>query len=130
MKEITIRGKNEVGILAAIAESLGNIGVNIEAISAHESNNQAILRLVTSDVATTKKALARLPNITVSDSDILVVKLHNKPGELGKLTRKLADQGVNLESVYIVSRSLDFTEVAVKPAPQDYVKVQQLLGVK
>ena len=130
MKEITIRGKNEVGILAAIAESLGNIGVNIEAISAHESNNQAILRLVTSDVETTKKALARLPNITVSDSDILVVKLHNKPGELGKLTRKLADQGVNLESVYIVSRSLDFTEVAVKPAPQDYGKVQQLLGVK
>ncbi len=130
MKEITIRGKNEVGIVAAVAEMLGNIGVNIEAISAHESNNQAILRLVTNDVETTKKALARLPNLSVSDSDILVVKLHNRPGELGKLTRKLSDRGINLESVYIVSRALDFTEVAVKPGPDDFLKAKEALGLK
>ena len=34
MKEVTIVARNEVGALAQVAEALGSVGVNIEAISA------------------------------------------------------------------------------------------------
>jgi hypothetical protein len=54
----------------------------------------------------------------------------NRSGELGKITRKLANRGINLESLYIVSRASDFTEVAFKPAPEHFEKAKETLGIK
>ena len=131
MKELTIVAKNEVGALAQIAEALGGVGVNIEAISAHEVNRQAVLRIITNDVLTAKKTLARIPDLRVNESDVIILKMQNRPGELGKITRKLANRNVNMESVYIVTRAQDFTEVALKPAStEDFAKAREVLGIK
>ena len=130
MKEITVVAKNDVGTLAAVAEALGNVGVNIEAISAYGKDNSAVFRLVTNDVTTAIKSLSRIPNLRVEESSILVLKMINRSGELGKITRKLANHGINLESLYIVSKASDFTEVAFKPAPQDFEKAKTALGIK
>lgn len=130
MKEITIVSKNQVGALADIAEALGKVGVNIEAISAHEDKDSAIFRLVTNDSETAKKTLSRLPSLRMVESDIIVLKLPNRPGELGKITRKLATKSIDLESVYIVTRTIDYTEVAIKPAKDDFFKAKEALGVK
>jgi hypothetical protein len=54
----------------------------------------------------------------------------NRPGELGKITRKLANRGVSLESIYIASRKQDYTEVAIKPAEADLEKAREVLGIK
>jgi hypothetical protein len=130
MKEITIVAKNDVGSLAALAEALGNVGVNIEAISAYEKDNKALFRVLTNDVTTTMKAVAKLEGMHASESDIIVITLQNRPGELGKITRKLANKDVNLESLYIVSRANDATEVAIRPAKTDFEKARTVLGVK
>lgn len=130
MKELTVRASNAVGSLAAAAEALGSVGVNIEAISCYGTESKAIFRILTADVATAMKVLSRIPDIRVEESDVLVVKMINRPGELGKITRKLANRGVNLESLYIASRKNDFTEVAIKPAAADFEKAREVLGVK
>ena len=130
MKEITVISKNEMGALAAIAESLGSVGVNIEAVSAYEKDNKAIFRLITNDVTTTMKTLSRIPDLHIKEANVIVLKMPNRPGELGKITRKLANKAVSVESVYIVTRGTDYTEVALKPAEQDFEKAKQVLGVK
>ncbi len=131
MKEITIIASNEVGSLAAVAEALGAVGVNIEAISAYGRDGDAVFRIITNDYATALKSLSRVPTVKkVSEADVLVVKLINRPGELGKITRKLANKGVNLESLYIVSRKQDFTEVAIKPEANQISLAREVLGIK
>ncbi len=131
MKELTILSRNEVGTLAAIAEALGGVGVNIEAISAYEENNKAVFRLVTNDVTTAKKTLSKIPDLRINESDIIVLRMQNRPGELGKITRKLANRGVSLESIYIVTKAHDYTEVALKPATgEDFTKARDVLGLK
>ncbi len=131
MKEITIIAKNDVGSLAAVAEALGGTGVNIEAISAYGRDGDAIFRVITTDSTTASKQLSRLPNVKkVEEADVLVIKLINRPGELGKLTRKLANRGVNLESLYIVSRKQDFTEVAIKPLKDHFSEAKDVLGIR
>lgn len=130
MKEITIVAKNDVGSLAALAEALGNVGVNIEAISAYEKDNKALFRVLTNDVTTTLKAISKLEGMHATESDILVIRLQNRPGELGKITRKLANKDVSLESLYIVGRANDATEVAIRPAKTDFDKARAVLGVK
>ncbi|NYZ77524.1 hypothetical protein H0O02_04405 [Candidatus Micrarchaeota archaeon] len=131
MKEITIVTNNEVGSLAAIAEVLGGVGVNIEAISAYGRDNEAIFRVITNDYTTAVKSLSKLPTVKrVKEADVLIVKLMNRPGELGKMTRRLSNRGVNLESLYIVSRKQDFTEVAVKPQENQFPLAKEILGIK
>ena len=128
MKEITIISPNDVGALAQIAEALGSIGVNIEAISAYGVGERAIFRLITGDVSSTVKSLSKVPNIKVEEADVIIHKMINRPGELAKITRKLANRGVNLESLYIVSRKQDFTEVAIRPVKKDMEKAKEILG--
>jgi len=131
MKEITVIASNEVGSLAAVAEALGAVGVNIEAISAYGRDGDAVFRIITNDYATAIKSLSKVPTVKkVSEADVLVVKLINRPGELGKITRKLANKGVNLESLYIVSRKQDFTEVAIKPEANQIQLAKEVLGIK
>lgn len=130
MKEITVVAKNDVGSLAQLAEALGNFGVNIEAISAYEKDNQAFFRILTNDATTTMKAISKLGGMKATESDVIIVSLSNRPGELGKITRKLANRDVNLESLYIVGKKNDVTEVAIRPAKPDYDKAKDVLGVK
>jgi hypothetical protein len=130
MKEITVIAGNDVGSLAQVAETLGSVGVNIEAISAYGLDGKAIFRIITSDVATTVKALSKLPELKVTEADTLIYKMTNRPGELGKVARKLANRGINLESLYIVSRKQDYTEVAIRPAERDMEKAREALGMK
>ena len=130
MKEITILAPNNVGSLAKIAEALGGIGVNIEAISAYENGEKAVFRVLTNDSTSALKAISKLVDFSAKDADILIVDLPNRPGELGKLTRKLANHKIDLESVYIVGKKSDFTEVALKPSIDHLDKAKELLGIK
>jgi len=130
MKEITIIAGNDVGSLAVVAETLGSVGVNIEAISAYGVDGKAIFRVITNDVQTAVKALSKIPGVTFKEADTLIYKMMNRPGELGKITRKLANKGVNIESLYIVSRKQDFTEVAIRPLERDVEKAREVLGIK
>jgi len=132
MKEITVIVENRIGTLANIAEALGGAGVNIEAIAAYGQGTNAVFRLVTKDPASAKKALDKINGVqSISIADILVIKMPNRPGELGKLTRKLANRKVDLESVYIIGKTDHaFTEVAVKPVEEHLSLAKDALGIK
>lgn len=130
MKEITIRADNKVGALADVAELLGGLGVNIEAISAHGKEEHAIFRIITSDSKTAMKHLAKLPGVKASESDILVVEIPNRPGELGKIARKLANKGIDLESTYIMGKLTNTTEMVIKPTKESFEKAREALGLK
>lgn len=130
MKEITVIAGNDVGSLALVAETLGSVGVNIEAISAYGAEGKAVFRVITNDVATAVKSLSKIPGVQVREADAIVFKMINRPGELGKIARKLANRGVNLESLYIVSRKQDYTEVAIRPLEKDFEKARDVLGIK
>lgn len=131
MKELTIVARNEVGALAQVAEALGSVGVNIEAISAYGKDGDAVFRIITPDPASAVKAISKLPAVKkVHEAEVVVLKMINRPGELGKITRKLANRGVNLESLYIVSRKIDTTEVAIKPVDEHVALTKGILGLK
>lgn len=115
MQEITVISENKVGALAGICELLGGNGINIESINAYGIGDAGVVRLVTEDVESAKRALSKT-NLRVIVGDVLVVKLDDVPGSLGKLARRLARKGVDIESIYLLSRSKGFTEVAIKTA--------------
>lgn len=131
MKEVVVLAENRIGTLANIAEALGGVGINIEGISAYEQGGRAVFRIITSDSLSARKALAKTPGIKkVAISEVVVVRVQNRPGELGKLTRKMANRGIDLESVYITNRTEEYIEVAVRPIEDHLPKVKELLKAK
>lgn len=114
MQEITIITENKVGALAEICELLGENGINIESISAQGLGESGLIRVVTADAATAARALKSRKGITVKTGDILIVKVNDQPGELGKIARRLARAEVDIESMYLLSKSKGVMEVAIK----------------
>jgi len=112
VKEFKVFVEDKPGELARVTEALANNAVNIRAIASEGKNENSFLRVVTSDIATTEKAL-RYAGIKYEVADILAIELMDRPGELAKIARRLARAGVNVNSIYILGSKNGKTEVAM-----------------
>lgn len=103
MKQFAISLKNEPGQIANICETLGNAGVNIKSLAAGGIGEHGVLHLVTADELTASKALKKA-GYESKATDIMIVELLDRPGELGKVTRKLALSNINIDSIYLLGK--------------------------
>lgn len=55
--------------------------------------------LTTDSNAQARKALAKL-GIEIKEDDIVAVEMPNKVGELQKVSKKIADSGININYIY------------------------------
>ena len=83
------------------------------------------MKIVTDDEATAKAALSRAPGVTFDLKEVILVKLPDKPGELAKMTRRLAKAGINVDSIYLLSRERGTTEMVL--TVDDPKKAESLL---
>ena len=111
LKEFDVYVQNKPGELAKVCEMLGNQGVNIKAIASERASDRPMIKIVTDDEATAKSALAR-SGILFDLRDVVAVKMPDRPGELGKIARKLARAMVNVDSIYILGRDGSNTVIA------------------
>src|SRR5215472_5220539 len=96
--QLVIHGENRPGFLAQICTELAKVAVNIVAVmAAHEQSHG--IRIVAAPLATAKKVLDGL-HISYSEEEALAVRLTDRPGALGRVTRKLADAGINITYAY------------------------------
>ena len=101
MKDLTITLENRPGALAAMGEALGNAGVSIEGGGACIVNGQVVAHFLVKDAAKARKALTTAGIPVLDVRDVLVQRLNQaEPGQLGKISRKMADAGVNIEVLY------------------------------
>lgn len=112
LKEFDVYVQNKPGELAKVCEMLGSHGVNIKAIASERGNVRPMIRIVTDDETTAKSALAR-SGIPYDLRDVLAVKMSDRPGELGKIARKLARVMVNVDSIYMIGKDDGTTDIAL-----------------
>lgn len=113
MKQITIVADDKVGLLADISYILGKARVNIESISVEVIGNKGIINLTLKD---DKRAAQMLESngYKVLSAEVLVIKVADEPGELSKVSKMLVDAGINVESLYLLSRHGGYSLDAVK----------------
>ncbi len=112
MKEFKVFVADKPGELARVTEALANAAVNIRAIASETKRESSFLRVVTSDVQTTEKALSTA-GLKYELSDIVNLELIDRPGELAKVARRLARAGINVHSIYILGSKNGRTEIAL-----------------
>ena len=108
----TVRLKNEPGALARLAARLGEHGIDIRTIGAGAVGSIGCAVLSTNDTNATREVL-RQARYTFAEGEALDVAVEDKPGALAQLTGRLADAGVNIIGVVILSRRQGKAELAI-----------------
>lgn len=91
--------ENRPGVLAEVCSELAAKAVNIEGIMASDVRGWGTVRLVVNHGDTARKVLdAR--GIRYVEEEVLAVHLSDRPGALGRITRKLAEHKINIDYVY------------------------------
>ena len=103
MKELTVFAEDRVGLLAKISNKLSEKKINIDYISAESLGGTAVLHIIVKDGEKVKRILEEAGFLTAL-SDVLVLKLKDRPGEMGTVAAILAFKGVNIRSVYSLEK--------------------------
>lgn len=112
MTEFIVDMENRPGRLASLTEALAAFDVNIEALTAYGNNGDGTVRLITSDAPTTRRVLDEAA-LNFDEHTVLAVSIPHRPGELARLTRSLADAGVNIDAMYVLRANSDGIELAI-----------------
>jgi len=104
-KDLTIELDEKVGSVASAAEALGKAGVNIEGICGFVVGGKGVGHVLVADPGKARQALQTAGARVTGEQDVLILDIEDKPGSLGKLTRKIADAGVNLNTVYLATKT-------------------------
>jgi hypothetical protein len=101
MKDLEITLENRPGALAEMGEALGRAGVSIEGGGAFTVNGEGVAHFLFHDGDAARAALEEAGIRVVAVRDVVVQKLKQAvPGQLGSLTRKMAEARVNIEVLY------------------------------
>lgn len=112
MTEFVVEMENRPGRLAALTEALAASGVNIEALAAYAHDGEGTVRLIVDDAPTTRRVLDEAA-LQHHELPVLTAMLPHRPGELARLTRAIADAGVNINAIYVTRANSDGVELAI-----------------
>ena len=117
--QLTVSLKSKPGVLAQLARTLADAGVNISSLSADAVTGRGKVRVIVNDAVKAKRALRRA-KYRASEEPAFVVRMRNKPGSLARVAGKLAKAGVNIKSAYATTAgrgaTVVFTVGSVKKA--------------
>jgi hypothetical protein len=101
MKDLAIALEHRPGALAEMGEALGRAGVSIEGGGAWVVGGTGSAHFLFHDGAAARKALEAAGIRVLEERDVVVQRLKQAvPGQLGNLTRRMAEAGVNIEVLY------------------------------
>lgn len=101
MYDLTILLDNRPGSLAKMGEVLGTAGISIEGGGAFVADGRGIAHFLFEDGTAAQKTLEVKGIKVLANREVLIQRLkQDQPGQLGKITRMMAEAGVNIEVMY------------------------------
>lgn len=101
MQDLTIELEHRPGALADMGDALGRAGVSVEGGGAWMADGRGVAHFLFADGEAARRALEAASIRVLAVRDVLVQRLRqDEPGQLGKLTRRMADAGVNIDVLY------------------------------
>jgi hypothetical protein len=101
--DLTVILKNRPGTLADMGEALGKAGINIDGMCGFPCEGKGVIHILVEDAAPAHRALENA-GLEVKDvRQVFVLDIPDKPGELGRISRRIADAGSNIDLLYVAT---------------------------
>lgn len=97
--QLTVTAQSKPGVLAKVCDAIARAGVNITALCASESSGRGRIRMVVSDPARAKQALAAA-KIRCGEEPALLLSLDDRPGAMAAVAARLASAKINIKCAY------------------------------
>lgn len=124
MKQFNVFVEDKIGELARVTEALAQNAINIRGLATDKMGPRPAVKIITDDEVSTRKALARA-GLSFEESEVLVIDLIDRPGEIARVARKAAKAGVNIGSVFLIGKK--DTPAALAIVPSDLKKAERLI---
>ncbi|MFH1227973.1 MAG: ACT domain-containing protein [Planctomycetota bacterium] len=105
VKQFAITAVNKPGILANVAQSLAEKKVNILALIISDSVELGVLRIVVDKADIARPILTKLFS-EVTETDVLLVDMPNRPGTLAHVAEKLGQAHININYAYATTGAM------------------------
>lgn len=128
IKQISVFVENKPGKLSEITDFLGKNNVDIRALSIADTTDYGILRIIVPDAENVAK-MVKKQGFTVSVTDVIALRIENKPGGLAVPLHVLAEEGIGVEYIYAFLSHKD-GEAYVVMRIDNIEKAQELLQKK
>jgi hypothetical protein len=113
VSQISVFLENKSGRLAEVTRALAENDINIRALCIAETMDYGVLRLIVNDPGKAKRVLTEA-GCTVTETNVLVVEVEDRPGGLARVIEVLAQAGINVEYVYAFVTSLNKAFVVLR----------------
>lgn len=127
MKELVVMAKNQPGEVHKIAITLGKNGVNMLAVCAYNLADEGRIHFVVNDHVKGMNVLKKM-KYKVSEGDVLILELKHSPGELARMTKILAEAGINIEILYGSGSTYPSAQLVM--GVSDLKKAERALGLE
>jgi hypothetical protein len=98
-KELTITIPDRPGALGNCFLALAERGVNVLAFQSYVEEGESLARCIVDDPASAKAVLGG-QHMIFEETDVAVVRLHHRPGELGRAAARLGENRINIDYSY------------------------------
>jgi hypothetical protein len=127
-KQVSVFLENKGARMADVCDLLGRFQVNIRAFATADTADFGILRLIVNDPTLAVKTL-RDHGYAVSETDVLVVPMSDRPGGLASVLLVLRDARVDIEYMYAFVTPLEGQAVVIlRVADQAVAQTIEALG--
>ncbi len=104
-KDLTVILEDRPGTLADMGEALGKAGINIDGMCGFPSEGKGVIHLLVEDAAGARSALEGAGIEVGAEREVVVVEADDRPGAFGDIARKIANEGVNFDLVYMATNT-------------------------
>lgn len=101
-QDLTISlGEDRPGALASALEAIGGAGINVDGVCEVEGT----LHVLVEDLAGARGAVEQAGFEFRAQRDVVVIAVEDRPGEGGRLLRRIAEAGINVEFAYVATNT-------------------------
>lgn len=107
VQQLSVFLQNESGKIARITQALYDHGIDIRALSIADTADFGILRMLVSDTAAAKTALAEC-NCLARVNEVTVIAVPDAPGGLAQVLARIEKEKIDIEYMYsLINRGAD-----------------------
>jgi hypothetical protein len=128
VKQFSVFLVNKPGVLAKVTRQLAQAKVNVVAMTMMDSSEHGVLRLVATNPDKLRKTISEL-NLPMTETEVALVELANKPGALADVCGQLAQAHVNINYAYCTTGARSGKAKAIFKVA-DLKKAQKILDKK
>jgi len=113
IKQLSVFIENREGRLERVTEALKERNINIVSFSLADTSEYGMLRMIVSNPEEGKKVLKE-EGFSAMLTDVIAVKIEQKPGTLHEVLKCLFDAGISVEYMYTLATAGKDTSIIMK----------------